>query len=298
MRKEERTGQRRAAHRINPSISQALAFTLIRICMLIVLSFVGVLVYYIFINGIGNLSIEFLTSPPKHRMTEGGIFPAIMGTVLLIVMTMAVALPLGVLSAIYLNEYASESRRVWVINMAINNLAGTPSIVFGLFGLAVFVKYAGFGPSLIAASLTLVLVVVPVIIRASEEALMSVPAGLREGSLALGATKWQTVQKVVIPAAMPSIITGAILSIGRVAGETAPILLTGAAYFIPRLPDSVFDQFMALPYHLFILSTAGTDIEQTRGIQYSTALVLLLIVLAINIIAVIIRSRYRKKLMW
>ena len=298
MHKEERTGQRRAAHRIKPSISQALAFTLIRICMLIVLSFVGVLVYYIFINGIGNLSIEFLTSPPKHRMTEGGIFPAIMGTVLLIVMTMAVALPLGVLSAIYLNEYASESRRVWVINMAINNLAGTPSIVFGLFGLAVFVKYAGFGPSLIAASLTLVLVVVPVIIRASEEALMSVPAGLREGSLALGATKWQTVQKVVIPAAMPSIITGAILSIGRVAGETAPILLTGAAYFIPRLPDSVFDQFMALPYHLFVLSTAGTDIEQTRGIQYSTALVLLLIVLAINIIAVIIRSRYRKKLMW
>lgn len=287
-----------ATHRIDPAISQMLAFTVIRICMLAVLAFVGVLVYYIVINGIGHLSIEFLTSPPRQRMTAGGIFPAIVGTVMLITLSMAMALPLGVLSAIYLNEYASENRSVWAINMAINNLAGTPSIVFGLFGLALFVKYAGFGPSLLAASLTLMLVVLPVIIRASEEALISVPPGLREGSLALGATRWQTVQKVVIPAAMPSIITGAILSIGRVAGETAPILLTGAAYFIPRTPDSIFDQFMALPYHLFVLSTAGTDIEQTRGIQYATALVLLLIVLGINMVAVVIRSRYRKKLMW
>lgn len=284
--------------RINPAISQMLAFTVIRICMLAVLAFVGILVSYIFINGIGHISLEFLISPPRQRMTAGGIFPAIAGTILLIIITMAMALPIGILSAIYLNEYAGNNRSVWFINMAINNLAGTPSIVFGLFGLTLFVKYAGFGPSLIAASLTLMLVVLPVIIRASEEALMSVPTHIREGSLALGATRWQTIWKVVIPIAMPSIITGAILSIGRVAGETAPILLTGVAYFIPRLPDSVFDQFMALPYHLFVLSTTGTDIEKTRGIQYATALVLIMIVLAINVVAVVIRNRYRKKLMW
>ncbi|MCG7852912.1 MAG: phosphate ABC transporter permease PstA, partial [Methanosarcinaceae archaeon] len=184
------------------------------------------------------------------------------------------------------------------IQMAISNLAGTPSVVFGLFGLALFVKYMDFGPSILSASLTLALLVLPIIIRASEEALATVPKGFREASLALGVTKWQTIRKVVLPIALPGIVTGAIISVGRVAGETAPILLTGAAFFLPRLPDSVSDQFMALPYHLFVLATSGTNIAKTRPIQYGTALVLLLIVLGLNLVAVAIRRHYRKKMKW
>lgn len=180
--------------------------------------------------------------------------------------------------------------------MAINNLAGTPSVVFGLFGLAMFVKYMDFGPSILSASLTLALLILPVIIRASQEALLTVPKEYREASLALGVTKWETIRRVVLPSAIPGMITGAILSIGRVAGETAPILLTGAAYFLPRLPNSVYSQFMALPYHLYVLATSGTNIAQTRPIQYGTALILLTIVLCVNIVAVTVRSHYRKKL--
>ncbi len=201
------------------------------------------------------------------------------------------------MSAIYLNEYAGENRTTWLIEMAINNLAGTPSVVFGLFGLALFVKYFGFGSSLLSACLTLSLLILPVIIRSTQEALIAVPNEYRESSLALGISKWQTIRHVVLPAAIPGIVTGSILSIGRVAGETAPILLTGAAYFLPRMPDSVYSQFMALPYHLFVLATSGTNIIQTRPpLQYGTALVLLMIVLGLNIIAVMIRRHYRQKL--
>jgi phosphate transport system permease protein len=230
-------------------------------------------------------------------MTEGGIYPALMGTAYLVGLSIAVALPLGVLSAIYLNEYASPGKSTWVIEMAINNLAGTPSVVFGLFGLALFVKYFGFGPSLLSSSLTLALLILPVIIRASKEALLTVPQAYREASLALGITKWKTIRHIVLPAAVPGIVTGVILSIGRVAGETAPILFTGAAYFLhPALPDSVFSQFMALPYHLFIMATSGVDIQGTRPIQYGTAFVLLLLVLFVNSAAVVIRKHYRNKL--
>ncbi|MEA1985358.1 MAG: phosphate ABC transporter permease PstA [Euryarchaeota archaeon] len=276
--------------------NEKIAFSFISISMATVIAFVVLILYYIISNGIGAINIEFLTNMPKNRMTEGGIFPAIVGTISLIVGSMMIALPLGTLAAIYLNEYAGSGRSTWIIQMAINNLAGTPSVVFGLFGLVLFVKFFSFGPSVLSASLTLALLIVPVIIRSSEEALASVPKEYRDASLALGVTKWQTIRNVVLPAAIPGMVTGSILCIGRVAGETAPILLTGAAYFLPRLPDSVHDQFMALPYHLFVLATSGTNIAQTRHIQYGTALVLLLIVLSVNFVAVMIRRHYAKKL--
>ena len=261
-----------------------------------VAGFVLIILAYIIYNGYSAISIEFLTEMPSRMMTQGGIYPAIVGTVVLIIGSMAVALPMGIMAAIYLNEYAGETRTTWLIEMAINNLAGTPSVVFGLFGLALFVKYFGFGPSILSASLTLSLLIIPVIIRSTEEALIAVPKEYRESSLALGISKWQTIRHVVLPAAIPGIVTGSVLSIGRVAGETAPILLTGAAYFLPRLPDSIHSQFMALPYHLFVLATSGTNIAKTRPLQYGTALVLLMIVLGLNIIAVLIRRHYRQKL--
>ena len=282
--------------RFNAKTSEKIAFSLLALSILIVVGFVIVILGYIIYNGYSAISIEFLTQMPKRMMTQGGIYPAIIGTVFLIIGSMIAAIPIGIMCAIYLNEYAGENRFTWLIEMAINNLAGTPSVVFGLFGLALFVKYFNFGPSILSASLTLSLLVLPIIIRSSEEALLAVPNEYRESSLALGVSKWQTIRHVVLPAAIPGIITGTILSIGRVAGETAPILLTGAAYYLPRLPDSIYSQFMALPYHLFVLATAGTNIAKTRSIQYGTALVLLIIVLGLNIIAVLIRRHYRKKL--
>ncbi|MFY9340048.1 MAG: phosphate ABC transporter permease PstA [Methanosarcina flavescens] len=281
---------------LNSNTNEKITFSLLILATLIVTGFVLVILAYIILNGYGAISIEFLTQMPNRMMTAGGIFPAIVGTIALIIGSMLVALPLGVMAAIYLNEYAGESRTTWLIEMAINNLAGTPSVVFGLFGLALFVKYFDFGPSILSASLTLALLILPVIIRASEEALLAVPNEYRESSLALGVSKWQTIRYVVLPAAIPGVVTGSVLSIGRVAGETAPILFTGAAYFLPRMPDSIYSQFMALPYHLFVLATAGTNISETRSIQYGTALVLLIIVLGINLVAVVIRRHYRNKL--
>ncbi|MDD3247852.1 MAG: phosphate ABC transporter permease PstA [Methanosarcina sp.] len=281
---------------LNARTSEKIAFTLLRLATLMVAGFVLVILAYIVYNGYSVISIEFLTEMPRRMMTQGGIYPAIVGTLTLILGSMAVALPMGIMAAIYLNEYAGDTRITWIIEMAINNLAGTPSVVFGLFGLAMFVKYFGFGPSILSASLTLSLLILPVIIRSSQEALITVPKEYRESSLALGISKWQTIRHVVLPAAIPGIITGSILSIGRVAGETAPILLTGAAYYLPRLPDSIYSQFMALPYHLFVLATAGTNIAKTRPLQYGTALVLLMIVLGLNLIAVLIRRHYRQKL--
>ncbi|AKB13002.1 MAG: phosphate ABC transporter permease PstA [Methanosarcina thermophila] len=281
---------------LNSNTNEKIAFSLLTLATIIVTGIVLVILAYIILNGYGAISIEFLTQMPNRMMTAGGIFPAIIGTIALIIGSMLVALPLGVMAAIYLNEYAGESRTTWLIEMAINNLAGTPSVVFGLFGLALFVKYFDFGPSILSASLTLALLILPVIIRASEEALLTVPNEYRESSLALGVSKWQTIRYVVLPAAIPGIVTGSVLSIGRVAGETAPILFTGAAYFLPRLPDSIYSQFMALPYHLFVLATAGTNISETKSIQYGTALVLLIIVLGVNLVAVVIRRHYRNKL--
>lgn len=281
---------------LNARTGEKIAFALLTLSAMTVAAFVVVILAYIIYNGYSAINIEFLTEMPRMRMTQGGIYPAIIGTVYLIIGSMAAALPTGIMAAIYLNEYAGETRTTWLIEMAISNLAGTPSVVFGLFGLALFVKYFDFGPSILSASLTLALLILPVIIRASEEALLTVPNEYRESSLALGVSKWQTIRYVVLPAAIPGIVTGSVLSIGRVAGETAPILFTGAAYFLPRLPDSIYSQFMALPYHLFVLATAGTNISETRSIQYGTALVLLIIVLGINLVAVVIRRHYRNKL--
>lgn len=281
---------------LNARTGEKIAFALLTLSAMTVAAFVVVILAYIIYNGYSAINIEFLTEMPRMRMTQGGIYPAIVGTVYLIIGSMAAALPTGIMAAIYLNEYAGETRTTWLIEMAISNLAGTPSVVFGLFGLALFVKYFGFGSSLLASCLTLSLLIIPVIIRSTQEALIAVPNEYRESSLALGVSKWQTIRHVVLPAAIPGIITGSILSIGRVAGETAPILLTGAAYFLPRLPDSIYSEFMALPYHLFVLATSGTNITQTRPLQYGTALVLLMIVLGLNIIAVLIRRHYRQKL--
>ncbi len=280
----------------NAKLNERIAFGLLKLATGMVVAFVLVILYYIVSNGYSALSIEFISEMPRKGMTEGGIYPAIVGTIYLIIGSIAVAMPLGMLAAIYLTEYSRPGKSTWAIEMAINNLAGTPSVVFGLFGLAMFVKYLDFGPSILSASLTLALLILPVIIRASQEALLTVPKDYREASLALGVTKWETIRRVVLPSAIPGMITGAILSIGRVAGETAPILLTGAAYFLPRLPNSVYSQFMALPYHLYVLATSGTNIAQTRPIQYGTALILLVIVLCMNIVAVSLRSHYRKKL--
>jgi phosphate transport system permease protein len=282
--------------RLNAKTSEKIAFALLSLAALTVVGFVLIILGYIIYNGYNAISIEFLTEMPRNMMTQGGIYPAIVGTLLLIIGSMSVALPMGIMAAIYLKEYAENNLITWPIEMAISNLAGTPSVVFGLFGLALFVKYFGFGPSILSASLTLALLILPVIVRSSEEALLAVPNEYRESSLALGISKWQTIRHVVLPAAIPGMVTGSILSIGRVAGETAPILLTGAAYFLPKLPESIYSQFMALPYHLFVLATAGTNIAKTKSIQYGTALVLLIIVLILNTIAVLIRRHYRQKL--
>ena len=282
--------------RFNAKMDEKIAFALLSLAALIVVGFGLIILSYIIYNGHGAISIEFLTEMPSNMMTQGGIYPAIVGTLLLIIGSMSVALPMGIMAAIYLKEYAENNLITWPIEMAISNLAGTPSVVFGLFGLALFVKYFGFGPSILSASLTLALLILPVIVRSSEEALLAVPNEYRESSLALGISKWQTIRHVVLPSAIPGMVTGSILSIGRVAGETAPILLTGAAYFLPKLPESIYSQFMALPYHLFVLATAGTNIAKTSPIQYGTALVLLIIVLILNTIAVLIRRHYRQKL--
>ena len=232
---------------------------------------------------------------PTEGMTQGGILPAIVGTLCLVAGSMIIAFPIGVMSAIYLNEYATNRRFKNFIRMMTNNLGGVPSIVFGLFGMALFVNKLKFGDSIIAGSFTLGLLALPVIIRTTEEALLAVDDSFRHASLALGASKWQTTRKVVLPIAFPNIITGMILSIGRVSGETAPILFTAAAYFLPKLPHSVSDQVMALPYHLYVLTTSGTNIEASRPMAYGTALVLIFLVLMANIGANFIRRHYNKK---
>lgn len=232
---------------------------------------------------------------PEEGMTAGGIYPAIIGTLCLVAGSILFAFPIGVLAGIYIHEYAKDSWFKRFVRLMTSNLAGIPSIVFGLFGMALFVKKLGFGDSILAGSLTLGLLALPVVIRVTEEALIAVDDSFRQGSLALGATKLQTIRRVVIPIATPNILTGLILSIGRVSGETAPILFTVAAYFLPQLPHSVFDQVMALPYHLYVISTSGTNIEASRDMAYGTALVLVLIVLSLNLMANGLRRYFAKR---
>ncbi len=279
-------------------IRQQAFFAAVRLSALLIALALGGVLLYIIIHGIGAISWEFITRPPPDSMTKGGIMPAILGTVYLTVGAIAVGLPLGVVSAIYLTEYARQGRIIRTIRIGINCLAGVPSVVFGLFGLGFFVVFLKFGSSILSGSLTLGFLIMPTIIGASEEALKAVPQTFREASLALGVSKWQTTLRVVLPAALPGILTGSILGIGRAAGETAPIMFTAAAFFTAKLPGSIFDEVMALPYHIYVLATAGTNIEETRPLQYGTVLVLVALVLGIDLIAIVIRSYMRKRKRW
>jgi phosphate transport system permease protein len=274
---------------------QALMFNLFRLAALINGAALVIICGYLFYHGLPAINWEFLSEAPRDSMTAGGIFPCIVGTVILGLGSMLVAFPLGVGSAIYLHEYARPSRTVRLIRLAINNLAGVPSVVFGLFGLGLFVTAFGFGVSILSGILTLGFLTLPVIIGTSEEALRSVPQTYREASLGLGATKFQTIFRVVLPAALPGMLTGSILGISRAAGETAAIMFTASVFFTPELPTSLFDDVMALPYHIYVLATAGTEIEKTRHLQYGTALVLIALVLGMNMITIWIRARLQKR---
>jgi phosphate transport system permease protein len=277
-------------------IRQSLVFGLFKIATGLNGIALLIIVFFLVINGWQAINWTFLTQAPYDSMTKGGIFPCIVGTLLISLGAIVIALPIGVSSAIYLNEYAKPGKIVRIIRLGINNLAGVPSVVFGLFGLALFVVWLGFGVSIISGALTLAAMTLPVIIGASEEALRNVPDTYREASLGLGATKWQTIYRIVLPSALPGILTGAILGISRAAGETAPIMFTAAVFYTPSLPSSPFDEIMALPYHIYVLATAGTEIEATRHLQYGTALVLIALVLGLNLLAIIYRTKLRRRL--
>jgi phosphate transport system permease protein len=273
-------------------------FTIVRLSAFVIAVSIGGFLAYIFVNGIGAINWDFLTLPPRDSMTKGGIMPAILGTFYLTAGAVIIALPLGIASAIYLSEYAKQGPIIRIIRIGVNCLAGVPSIIFGLFGLGLFVVFLKFGSCILSGALTLGILILPTIIGAAEEALKAVPQTFREASLGLGVSKWQTVMRIVLPNALPGILTGTILGIGRAAGETAPIMFTAAAFFTAKLPTSIFDEVMALPYHVYVLATAGTHIEETRHIQYGTVVVLVALVLGIDMIAIIIRSYIRKKKRW
>lgn len=277
---------------------EVLALTFIRLLAYTIIFIICYILIDIVRNGYQVLSWDFISSPPRRSGAEGGILPAIIGTVYLVLGAVIIALPIGMGSAIYLTEYASQGRFTRIVRSAIITLAGVPSIVYGLFGLGLFVIFLGFGASILSGSLTLAIMILPTIVVSSEEALTAVPMALREGSLALGATRWQTIYKNVLPYAMPGMITGSILSIGRAAGETAPILLTAAAFYLPQLPTSVFDQVMALPYHIYILATQHPEADKVIPNVYGTALVLLIIVFGLNLAAILYRIRIRRKYKW
>ncbi|MDQ1336895.1 MAG: phosphate transport system permease protein [Thermodesulfobacteriota bacterium] len=285
------------SNRVQPrrKVIQGVMFGLFRVSAAINGAALVLVIYFLVARGWRAINWTFLTQAPMDSMTKGGILPCIIGTLCLSLGAILIALPIGVSSAIYLNEYARPGRIVRLIRLGINNLAGVPSVVFGLFGLAFFVVYLRMGVSILAGALTLGAMTLPVIIGATEEALRAVPDTYREASLGLGATQWQTIYRVVLPTALPGILTGAILGISRAAGETAPIMFTAAVFFTPSLPTSIFDEIMALPYHIYVLATAGTEIEATRPLQYGTALVLIVLVLGLNLIAILYRSRLRKR---
>jgi phosphate transport system permease protein len=274
-------------------IIQKIGFSFLFVCILITLLFLFAIIYFIAARGIKVISWEFLTQAPRQAMTQGGVAPAILGTFYLTLGAIIFSLPLGLACAIYLCEYSPKGFIVNIIRMSINNLAGVPSVVFGLFGLAVFVKFFGFGVSILSGSLSLGILVLPLIISAAQESLLAVPQSLREASLALGATHWQTIRRIVLPTALPGILTGVILSIGRVAGETAPILFTAAAFYLKGYPKSIFSEVMALPYHIYALMTEGAHPVEQTAIAYGCSLILLFMVLAISGTAIFIRQRQR-----
>jgi len=275
--------------------SQSIAFWIFRFFSFLVVAILVTILSFIIYKGAGAISWDFITKMPEDGMTKGGIFPAIVGTLCLVAGSIIFAFPIGVLSGIYVNEYAKNGWFIRFVRMMTNNLSGIPSIVFGMFGMALFVNYLKFGTSIIAGSLTLGLMVLPIVIRTTEEALKSIDNSFRHGSYALGASKLETIRRVTLPMAFPNIVTGLVLSVGRVSGETAPILFTAAAYFLPKLPSSITDPVMALPYHLYVLSTSGTDLEASRTMAYGTALVLVIMVLFVNLIANALRKYFSKK---
>ncbi len=276
-------------------VIQFVGFMALRICLYLVLAALLVFLYDIGKKGGGAISWTFLTKMPRRGMTEGGIFPAIYGTFLVTLVTAVLAVPMGMFAAIYLNEYARQTRITRLIRLSIRNLSGVPSIVYGLFGVILFVNIFKFGTSILSAGLTLGLMTLPWTITASEEALKTVPNSYREGALALGATKWQSIRTNVLPYALPGMLTGTVLGLARAAGETAPIMFTGAAFALPFLPKSLSDQFMALPYHLYIMATQHHDLAKARPLAYGTALVLIVFVLGMNMTAVVLRWRLRRK---
>ncbi len=282
--------------RSNPQKTQKIAFFFLFLATLLIVIPVGLVIAIIVQKGLPAINWQFLTDMPRSGMRAGGIFPAIVGTVYLVLGAIIFALPIGLLAAIYLSEYAKANLLTRVIKLAIVNLAGVPSVVYGLFGLALFVIFLKFGVSILAGSFTLGIMILPIIITTSREALESVPQTFREVSLSLGASKWQTIRHIVLPNAIPGILTGTILGLGRAAGETAPILFTVAAFYLPRLPKSLFDQAMALPYHLYVISTQVPNVHEK--VRYGTALVLLTLVLFMNLIAIIIRYQLRKRKKW
>ena len=293
-----------------PRVGDAVLWLATGLATLLILVVLGVILVDVVRNGAPRLTLGFLVKAPSDGMTAGGIFPAIFGTVALVLLMTLAALPAGVATAVYLREYANPAAPATrMVRIAVNNLAGVPSIVFGLFGLGFFVQFAGGGidklfyggdkvfgqPALVWAALTMAILTLPVVVVATEEALSAVPREVRYASAALGATKFQTILHVVLPQALPGIMTGAILAISRGAGEVAPILFTGAAYFLPTLPHTLHDQFMQLGYHVYVLATQSPDVDATRPLLYATVLVLLVLTFALNATAIVVRSRMRKK---
>jgi len=275
---------------------EKVAFIILGFATLLVVLPIILTIFYIVKNGIGSVTWEFITQPPRNGMKEGGILPAIIGTIVLIIGTMFFSLPLGILSAVYLVEYAKDNTFTRLIKLSVVNLSGVPSIVYGLFGFTLFVGFLRFGTSILAGSLTLAIMSLPVIITATKEALESVPHSFREISLSLGATKWQTVRYCVLPYAVPGILTGTVLSLSRAAGETAPILFTVAAFYLPRLPHSVFDQVMVLPYHLYVISIHVPNMP--TELKFATGFVLIALVFLMNLVSIILRAHFRKKKLW
>lgn len=282
--------------KLNPKLSQKVAYAILFLSTIIVIIPVLIIVFNIVKNGYSAISWEFLTTMPKDGMRAGGILPAIIGTLSIVLCAIAITLPVGVCAAIYLNEYAKDNLLTRIIKLAIVNLAGVPSVVYGLFGLGIFVMLLGCGVSVIAGALTLSIMELPVIITTARGALNSVPYAFREASWSLGVSRWQTIRHIVLPNALPGIMTGAILSIARISGETAPILFTAAAFYVPHLPNSMFDQVMALPYHLYIISTQIPNMP--KNIIFGTALVLLMLVLTMSLIAIVARIYFRKTRKW
>ena len=283
---------------ISRNAKEKLYFNIFRACGALVVLTLVVIMAYMLMGSLPVLSLDFLTEPPRGANTRGGIVTPLVGTLCLMAIVFAFAIPIGVLSAVYLSEYQGKGwgARFW--HIVVSNLAGVPSIVYGLLGLALFVTFAGLGRSLIASGLTLAILSLPIVISAAREALQAIPPSLREASLALGATKWQTSRHHVLPYALPGILTGVILALSRAAGETAPILLTGAAFYMPSMPDSIFSQFMALPYHIYAVATQTMAGMNGSPVVYGAAIALLMLVIGMNLVAIIVRKKYREKYRW